>query len=290
MKILITGAGGQIGQQAAVSFKKKGAQVICLERGQIDLADSSATRAVIEKHRADWVLNCAAYTKVDKAEEERDLAFQVNRDGAEAVAQGVAEYGGKLVHLSTDFVFDGQQSRPYREEDAAKPVNVYGLTKLAGEGRVLATLPEAVILRTAWVYGIHGHNFPKTILRLAAEREELSVVDDQIGTPSAAPDICNAIWGLINAESSGIFHFTNEGVASWYDFAVEIVGEARRVGLPVKTRLVKPISSRDFPTQAVRPAYSVLSKEKIRPLLEPGIAYWRDSLFDIVRALGAAPR
>ncbi|WJW76724.1 dTDP-4-dehydrorhamnose reductase [Thiohalobacter sp. IOR34] len=278
MKILVTGAAGQLGRELLLMLQAAGEEAVGIDRAELDLSRPERVAEGIAAQGADWVIHCAAYTQVDKAEEERELAFRINRDAARAVAQGVRASGGRLLHVSTDFIFDGAQSRPYREDDAANPLGVYGQSKWEGEQAVREVLPEAVILRTAWVYGAHGHNFVKTMLRLAAEREELRVVDDQVGTPAWTADIATAIRALIGAGASGTWHFTNEGVASWYDFAESILGLGRELGFPVKARGVRPIPTSDFPTPAKRPPWSVLSKRKIRGLLDHDIPHWRQSL------------
>ena len=276
--ILITGAGGQLGRETVLALKASGESYIGIDRDELDFSSPDLVAAAIADYAADWVINCGAYTAVDKAEEERDLAFTVNRDAARAVAEGVKLSGSRLLHVSTDFIFGGEKSRPYNESDETNPLGVYGQSKLEGEQAVRDVLPEAVILRTAWVYGAHGHNFVKTILRLAAERSELRVVDDQIGTPSWTGDIVKAIQSLIKAKAAGTYQFTNEGVTSWYDFAVEIVASARQAGFPIVAETIRPIPTEDFPLPAKRPAYSVMSKVKIRGILDYEIPHWRDSL------------
>jgi len=285
MKILVTGAAGQLGRELVLMLEAVGEEVVGIDRQELDLSRPETVAEGIAAHGADWVIHCAAYTQVDKAEEERELAFRINRDAAGAVAQGVRDCGGRLLHVSTDFVFDGEQSSPYKEEDAANPLSVYGWSKWEGEQAVREALPEAIILRTAWVYGVHGHNFVKTMLRLASEREELRVVDDQIGTPSWTADIAAAIRALIEAGVTGTYHFTNEGVASWYDFAERILSLGRELGFPVKARRVRPIPTSDFPTPAKRPPYSVLSKQKIREVLGYEIPYWQHSLERMLKEL-----
>ncbi len=285
MKFLVTGATGQLGRETVLALQAAGRDVTGVGRAEIDLARPETVAERIAAQRADWVIHCGAYTQVDKAEQEREQAFRVNRDSAGAVAEGVASYGGRLLHVSTDFIFDGKQSRPYAEDDAPHPLGVYGQSKWEGEQAVRVRLPDAIILRTAWVYGQHGHNFVKTMLRLAAEREELRVVDDQIGTPAWTADISRALPALIEAEASGVFHFTNEGVASWYDFASAIIANGRDLGLPLKVKKLSPIPSVDFPTPAKRPSYSVLSKLKIRQLLDYPIPHWRASLTEMMQSL-----
>ena len=285
MKFLVTGADGQLGSELCGRLRAAGHAPIAFTHREADFTQAAALRAAISAQRADWVVNCAAHTQVDKAESEADLAFVVNRDGAAALAEAIAGYGGRLLHLSTDFIFDGVQSHPYREDATANPLGVYGRSKWEGEQAVRAALPDAVILRTAWVYGAHGHNFVKTILRLAGEREELSIVDDQVGSPSWTGDIADAVLALIEQDARGCYHFTNEGVASWYDFAVAIVAEARALGMPLRVQRVKPIPTAGYPTPARRPAYSVLDKQKIRAALGAPIPHWRESLVKMLQEL-----
>lgn len=288
MKILVTGAAGQLGSDAVRALQGDGESCVALSRVELDLASTGRVADVIADYAADWVINCAAYTAVDKAEEEPELAFAVNRDAARQVAVGVSRYGGRLLHVSTDFVFGGDRARPYHEDDATGPLGVYGQSKLEGECAVREVLPESVILRTAWVYGVNGHNFVKTILRLASERQELRVVDDQLGSPSYTEDIVNAIRALMRADASGTWHFTNEGVASWYDFSCEIVALGEQYGLPVVAERVLPIPTEDFPLPATRPASSIMSKKKIRGILGYDIPHWRTSLRTMIEKLAAS--
>jgi dTDP-4-dehydrorhamnose reductase len=190
-----------------------------------------------------------------------------------------------MLHVSTDYVFDGLQQRPYRETDATGAKSVYGRSKLAGERAVLATLPDAIVLRTAWVYGVRGKNFVKTMLRLAASGQELRVVSDQTGTPTAAADIAQAIAGLTNCDTRGVYHFTAAGETTWYGFAVAILEEARRIGFRVRTESVVPISTDEYPVAATRPPYSVLDTTKIQSCLDRPVPAWRDSLRDMLKEL-----
>jgi dTDP-4-dehydrorhamnose reductase len=254
MKVAVTGAAGQLGTDLCRRLRDSGHEAVALARRDLDLAHPEQVRETISALAPDWVVNCAAYTQVDRAESEVDQAFAVNRDGARALAQAVARTSGRLLQVSTDFVFDGSQSHPYREEDAASPLGVYGRSKWEGEQAVLDCLPEALIVRTAWVHGAHGHNFVKTILRLASERERLTIVDDQVGSPSWTGDIAVALVRLMEQQAGGIFHYTNEGVASWYDFAWAILEEARGLGLLVKDCELVPIPTSAYPTPARRPA------------------------------------
>jgi len=283
MKILVTGARGQLGREAVLAFTAEGYEVTGIGREELDLADADGLADSIAAYQADWVINCAAYTQVDLAEEEPELAFAVNRDAARAVAQGAQQNHSRLLHISTDFIFGGDQATPYREEDKGDAPSIYGRSKWEGEMAVKAVMPQALILRTAWVYGMHGNNFVKTMLRLMAERDELKVVDDQIGTPSWTGDIVRAMQALIENDATGIYHFTNEGVASWYDLAYEILSVASSLGYPVQTKQLHPIPSSEWPCAAQRPAYSVLGKEKIRKALGYDIPHWRQSLHRMLK-------
>jgi len=278
MKVLVTGAFGQLGSEVVSCFRRQGHAVVAPAKRDLNLLRHDQITHTVATHKPDWVINCAAYTQVDKAESEAATAFRINRDGAECLAQAVARYGGRLLQVSTDYVFDGLQERPYRETDATAPKSVYGRSKLAGEQAVLAALPGAIVLRTAWVYGVRGRNFVKTMLRLAATGQTLRVVDDQKGTPTAAADIAQAIAGLTNCDSSGVFHFTAAGETTWYGFAVAILEEASRIGFRVRTQTVVPISTAEYPVPAARPACSVLDTAKIQPCLDKPAPAWRDSL------------
>ena len=285
MKILVTGANGQLGHETLLMLQNKGINAVGIGRKELDFSQPEKVAKYIASQRADWVINCAAYTQVDKAEDDTELAFRVNRDAAKAVAEGVQRYAGRLLHISTDFIFDGKQSHPYKENDPARPLGVYGQSKWEGEQAVREILPQAIILRTAWVYGVFGNNFVKTILRLGSEREELGVIDEQLGSPSSTVDISQAMYALIEKECTGVYHFTNEGVASWYDFAQAIVEEARSLEFDLKIKRLKPIPTHAYPTPAARPAYSVLSKEKIRGILDYPVPHWRTSLKTMLKKL-----
>ncbi len=289
MKVLVTGAGGQLGREAMLAFGAQGYDVTGIDRGELDLVAVERVAEAVAAHRADWVVHCAAYTQVDRAEEEPERAFAINRDAAGAVAQGAQRSGSRLLHVSTDFIFGGRQATPYREDAEGDALGVYGQSKWEGEQAVRAALPQALILRTAWVYGVHGHNFVKTMLRLATERDELRVVDDQIGTPTWTGDIVRAMQALMGKNAEGICHFTNEGVASWYDFAQAIIEQAKARAMPLKTTRVLPIPTADYPTPARRPAYSVLDKTRTRALLDYDIPHWRTSLATMLDQLENTP-
>lgn len=283
MKILVTGATGQLGREAVLAFGREGHDVTGIGRKELDLAGGGDVAAGIEAHRADWILNCAAYTQVDRAEQEPEAAFAVNRDAARAIAIGARRAGSRLLHLSTDFVFGGDQGRAYLETDNADPCSVYGQSKWQGEQAVREVDSHALILRTGWVYGVHGNNFVTTMLRRMAEMEEIRVVDDQIGTPTWTADIVRAMLVLMEQDAGGTYHFSNEGVASWYDLAQAIYAFATSSGGRVRTERVRPIPGSQWPCAARRPAFSVLNKEKIRPLLGYDIPHWRDSLQRMLR-------
>lgn len=277
MKILVTGVTGQLGGEVAAEFKRLGHEVIASDRRVLDFLQPAQAAAVV-RAQPDWVINCAAYTQVDKAESESAQALTVNRDTPAQLAQAVADYDGRMLQLSTDFVFDGTQNRPYLEDDATNPLGVYGRSKLEGEQVVQRVLPDAIILRTAWVYGVHGHNFVKTMLRLASAGKPLRVVSDQRGSPTWTTDIVAAIVALVDRQATGVFHFTAAGETSWHGFASAILEEAAAAGFTIKTEHVVPIATTEYPTAATRPAYSVLNTDKISALLPFPIPAWRDSL------------
>ncbi len=274
-----------MGRELELFLRDEGKGVIGIDRDELDFSEPHTVAAAIAGYGASWVINCAAYTAVDDAESNRELTFRINRDSAGAVAEGAKRCGARMLHISTDFIFDGKKSQPYTEEDRANPLSVYGQSKWEGEQVILNVLPDATIVRSSWIFGAHGNNFVKTILRLASERDELQVIDDQIGTPSWTADIAGTILTLIDADASGIYNFTNEGVATWYDFAETIVNTARDLGYPLKAKIVRPIPTTSFPTPATRPHYSVLSKRKIRNLLATDIPHWRQSVETMLNQL-----
>ena len=285
MRVLVTGATGQLGSEVANGFRRSGHEVIAPARQELDFSYPEQLAVTARTLQADWVINCAAYTQVDKAESDAQQAFIVNRDSPEQLARAVADYGGRMLQVSTDFIFDGAQRRPYLETDPPNPLGVYGRSKLEGEQAVQRVLPDAVVLRTAWVYGVHGHNFVKTMLRIAAAGKPLRVVSDQVGTPTWTTDIAATIAALVAREASGTFNFTSAGETSWHGFASAILDEGAKAGFDIKTETVVPIPTSDYPTPATRPAYSVLNTEKIRPLLPAPIPDWRDSLKKMLQEL-----
>lgn len=287
MRVLVTGGNGQLGTEVVREFNRLGHEVLAPLPEEMDFLDPDGVAVRAAALQADWIINCAAYTQVDRAESEPAQAITINRDSAGRLAGAAAETGGRMLHVSTDFVFDGKQSRPYREDDEPRPLSVYGRSKWEGDRAVLDTLPGAVILRTAWVYGVHGHNFVKTMLRLAGEGKPLRVVDDQVGTPTWTADIVQAMVALVTADASGVFHFTAAGETSWCGFARAILEEAEQLGFDLKTRTVKAIPTSEYPTPATRPQYSVLDTRKIEPYLASPIPPWRDSLVNMLKELQA---
>ncbi len=274
MKALITGAGGQLGR-ALVATLPVDAKAITLASAALDITDRQAVDRAIAVHSPDVVINAAAYTTVDKAESEPARAMAVNGDAVGFLAEAARANGARFVHVSTDFVFDGRASQPLAPQAATNPLSTYGRTKLAGEHKAG---PEALIVRTAWVYADEGKNFAATMLRLMSERPEVRVVADQIGTPTYAPALASAIWGLDARRTMGVFHVTDSGVASWYDFAVAIYEEARAAGLLTQDVAIVPITTADYPTPAHRPAYSVLDTSTTRAALGTVAPHWRVNL------------
>ena len=279
--------GGQIG---AAVFKAAPQQheVVALTRAQLDIADSKAVARSLADIKADWVVNAAAHTAVDRAEDEPQLAKAVNDTAVGVLAAAAARENSRLLHLSTDFVFDGASGRAYTPNDATNPLSVYGATKLAGEHQVLAA-GRGIVLRTSWVYASAGKNFVLTMLKLMNERTQVNVVCDQIGSPTWAVSAAAAIWGLIDAAAEGgIYHWTDLGVASWYDFAVAIHEEALARGLLTRAAAVLPIPSAAYPTRAQRPSFSVLDTTQTRTLLKTPAQHWRHNLRKMLDELRAA--
>ncbi len=279
-KVLLIGAKGQVGQELQLTLPQLG-EVISISREELDLTNSEKIGQLIREIHPDYLVNAAAYTAVDKAETEPDLAYSINATAPKIMAESAEKIQAKFLHISTDYVFDGRKNTPYLETDLTNPLGVYGQSKLRGEEEIKTVNSQAIILRTAWVYGSYGKsNFVKTMLRLGKEREELKVVVDQVGSPTWSKDIAAAITHLlINADNpAGIYNFTNSGVASWFDLTKAIFEEAKISGIPLKIQRVIPITTAEYPTPAVRPAYSVLSGQKISQQLGYIPPYWRDSL------------
>ena len=282
--IWIIGNKGMLGQELSGLLTAQGIEQVGTDR-EVSILDPEALagfalEAQREGRRMSAIVNCAAYTAVDKAEDEAERARALNAEGPEHIARLAQRLGARFLHISTDYVFDGKASRPYREDDPTGPTGVYGKTKEEGERRVIAACPKAIIIRTAWLYGRHGPNFVYTMLRLMRERTELGVVADQRGTPTWAYDLAGAISTILRtaAPEPGIYHFTNEGETSWYDFACEIYTQARALGLLDHDVTIRPLTTDQYPTKATRPAYSVLSKEKIKRIFGLCIPQWNISL------------
>lgn len=292
MKILVTGANGQVGHELILALASDPRhQAIPLARTDLDISEPAATRAAMSRHAPDIVVNAAAYTAVDRAEQEPDRADAVNRRGPANLAAACLEHGVPLIHLSTDYVFDGKKEGEYREDDATAPLGVYGLTKLQGEEEIRATTARHLILRTSWVFGAHGANFVKTMLRLGRERRELRIVADQHGCPTPAADIAAVIMQLIDRigdrEGSvdwGSYHYCGEPATTWFDFAGAIFRQAESLsGLPAP-RLI-PIPTAEYPTPAKRPSNSVLSCEKLARSFGIAQPKWEDGLAAVLREL-----
>jgi dTDP-4-dehydrorhamnose reductase len=300
-RILVTAKNGQLGWELARS-QSENVEAIFFDSKELNICDAESVLEKIASLKPDLVINAAAYTAVDKAESDSEAAFLVNQQGAKNLALACKEFGTKLIHISTDFVFDAAKNTPYEPSDSTNPLGVYGASKLAGEKAVLEVLGEdASIIRTAWVYSLHGNNFVKTMLRLMAEKDQLGVVADQVGTPTNANNLAKAIWLLAEkmltkkseAEKltsdqgplSNVYHWTDLGTASWYDFAVAIQELALANGLLNKPIPIAPIKASQYPTPAKRPAYSVLDTSRLRETLEvPGI-HWRAALTSMLSDL-----
>ncbi|MEO6404350.1 MAG: dTDP-4-dehydrorhamnose reductase [Ferruginibacter sp.] len=273
--ILVTGADGQLGMEFRDLEKSfPYFNFIFVSRSELSITDRDALQKFLDANRIDVFINCAAYTAVDKAETEVEAAIQVNAIGAANVAEICRTYDCKLFHISTDYVFDGKATEPYREIDPVNPVNKYGFSKLEGERAVQDIYNAAIIIRTSWVYSMHGKNFVKTMVRLMQEKESIGVVNDQFGSPTYAADLAQAIMHIIEADDfvPGVYHYCNEGVISWYDFAVAIKN------LLKSKCMVNAISTNQYPTPAARPAYSVLSTEKFFKTFGIVIPHWQESL------------
>ena len=284
MNILITGANGQLGR----SLRRLGGvsthTYIFTDVAELDITDAAAVLRTVEERRIDVIVNCAAYTDVERAEEDEPTAELLNHKAAGNLAAAAKATGATLFHVSTDYVFDGTAHTPYTEDGTPSPLGAYGRTKLAGERAVMASGCRYLIFRTAWLYSEYGNNFLKTMLRLTSERDTLQVVFDQIGTPTYAGDLALAIFSIIESEryagNEGVYHFTDEGVCSWYDFATEIAAAAGHDSCHII-----PCHTSEFPTKAARPAYSVLDKTKIKTTFQMDIPHWREPMIYCLKQL-----
>lgn len=284
MNILITGCNGQLGNEMQLLEKENPQHTYYnTDVADLDITDEEAVRRFVTEHHIDGIVNCAAYTAVDKAEDNQALCHLLNADAPGYLAKAAEQRGGWMIQVSTDYVFDGTNHTPYTEADPVCPNSVYGRTKLAGEQAVMQACTKAMVIRTAWLYSIFGNNFVKTMIRLGKEKSELGVIFDQIGTPTYARDLAVAIFAAINqGVVPGIYHFSNEGTISWYDFTKAI---HRLAG--ITTCHVRPLHTAEYPTPASRPHYSVLDKTKIKQTYGIEIPYWEESLKECIESLNA---
>lgn len=285
MKVLLTGAGGQLGRMLCATAPA-GVVLDAYTSAQLDVSDLEEVSRVVLETRPDVIINAAAYTAVDRAEQEPQHAHAVNGNGPAHLAQAATQCGARLLHISTDYVFDGSASRPYRPLDACHPLGVYGASKRAGEEAVLSVASQGLIVRTSWLYAAQGNNFVLTMLRLMRERDELGVVADQVGSPTWVGSLAAALWTAAQRpQLHGLYHWADLGVASWYDFAVAIQEEALTLGLLTKAIPVRPLRSEEYPTPARRPAYSVLDSADARRDFEMAGMHWRAALRPMLKEL-----
>jgi len=295
MKILVTGKNGQLGSELQKTCPSN-VELICFGSKELDISNAEQVNELLITYSPDIVINAAAYTAVDKAETDTDTAYAVNEQGAANLANACKNIDAKLIHISTDFVFDGTSTMPYTASDATNPLGVYGASKLAGEQAINEILgSQATIVRTAWVYSVFGNNFVKTMLRLMSEKEQLGIVGDQVGTPTWAAGLANMLWALVakasseqvlNTENTAtILNWTDAGVASWYDFAVAIQELAIEQGLLAKSIPISAISAASYPTPAKRPAFSVLNKAQAEEISGVKTVHWRAQLKEMLTEL-----
>ena len=287
MRVLITGSNGQLGSEIKeLAFEYKNLECIFKDLPELDICDTDALNTFIIDQHINAVINCAGYTAVDKAEENPEIAEQVNSKGVLNLVNALEKVDGKLIHISTDYVFDGNHSQPYNESDSVSPIGVYGETKRAGELAVLNSSIDALVIRTSWLYSAYGNNFVKTMLRIGNKKKSIQVVSDQKGTPTYAKDLAKTCLDILSDASStnlskkgSLYHYSNEGVTSWYDFATAIM-EISNIDCKVIS-----IETKDYPTQARRPMYSVLDKSKIKSDFKVTIPHWRDSLANCIKKI-----
>jgi len=275
MNILVTGSNGQLGNEIRVASEAYNLfNYLFTDVAELDICNKQALEDFVRQHDIHTIVNCAAYTAVDKAEDDVDLCYRINRDAVRNIAQVAVMHNLKVVHVSTDYVFDGTSCIPVTENMPTAALGVYGKSKLEGENELLAICPTAVVVRTSWLYSSFGANFVKTMIKLGSERDVLNVIFDQVGTPTYAADLAQAILQMLSAKDfvPGVYHYSNEGVCSWYDFTINI---HRLAGVNCR---VNPIETKDYPTRTPRPHYSVLNKAKIKSVYGIEIPYWQDSL------------
>ena len=286
MKVLITGSNGQLGWELQRTAPDN-VSLLALNSKQLDITSQANVNQAIQQFQPNVLINTAAYTAVDNAEKEQEKAFAVNAMGAGIVAESAHNNGVRIIQISTDFIFDGEKSSPYLPEDRPNPLCIYGASKLEGEVLVCeASKYEALVLRTGWVYSAHGHNFVKTMLRLMNERDQISVVDDQVGTPTWAKGLAEAIWKFVELpDLKGTYHWTDAGVASWYDFAEIINSEALNIGILGQKISIKPIRTEEYKTAAIRPAYSVMDKTRTWSEVQLQSPHWHASVQKMLKEL-----
>ncbi|MBC2696589.1 MAG: dTDP-4-dehydrorhamnose reductase [Desulfobacteraceae bacterium] len=291
MKILIAGSKGQLGHELLIQGNNLGYEILPADLPDLDITDKTQVKHSLEKFQPFLVVNAAAYTNVDKAETEQNLAFAVNRDGPANLAEACAKFDIPLIHISTDFIFDGKKSSPYIESDSVSPLSIYGKSKQEGENEVRSRLKKHIILRTAWLYGVHGQNFVKTMLRLGRKKEVISVVADQFGSPTSAADLTDAVLQIISRIKKyngdinwGTYHYCGLGITTWHGFTEEILGLARQ-HISIKTKKVKSISTAEYLTKATRPCFSALDCNLIKKNFSINIKPWQDSLKIVIRRL-----
>ncbi|HBM10392.1 dTDP-4-dehydrorhamnose reductase [Pseudomonas sp. Choline-3u-10] len=294
MRILVCGAGGQVGHELINRASGYGLEALGMTRDNLDITDAGQVADLVSRLKPGLIINAAAYTHVDNAETHSERAYSVNRDGAERLAHAARQASIPLLHISTDYVFSGNAQTPYREEDEVAPTGVYGASKLAGEAAIQAVLDEHIILRTSWVYGVHGHNFVKTMLRLGCQRDALSVVADQYGCPTQAGSIADALLELAQRYAQngvlawGLYHYSGRSPCTWFDFAVEVFRQAEAKGMLAARPKVSPISTAQYPTPARRPAWSVLDCSKFETTFGIETHDWHDDLSIVLDALAEA--
>jgi len=285
--IWLIGNRGMLGQDVEIVLSKNNMDYLATDIN-VDITDYGRLERFIKGKNIDWIINCSAYTAVDKAEGEQKKAFKINADGVKNIARAEKLIRAKLIHISTDYVFDGQKKEPYLESDIPNPSGVYGKSKLEGEKNIKSILDRYFIIRTAWLYGKNGKNFVYTMLKLFKERDKIRVVSDQFGSPTYTADLANVISMIISKNSTdyGIYHYTNEGKISWFDFANEIYDISKEIGLVKNDVSMVPISTEEFPTKARRPVNSYLSKEKIKRAFGIRIRQWNEALREFLESLG----
>ena len=282
--IIVTGANGQLGREIRDLEKAyPSIRFYFFSREELNIGDDAQVEKIFTEIQPRFCVNCAAYTAVDKAESETEKAFLINALGAQNLAESSSKHNTRFIHISTDYVFDGNASEPYKEDHPTNPMGVYGASKLEGERLSLEAAPDCIIIRTSWVYSVYGNNFVKTMLRLLHAKPELNVVADQLGTPTYAHDLANAIMHIITTNNwvAGIYHFSNEGITTWFEFAKEIGS------LSNADCIVHPIATSQYPTAAQRPQYSVISKEKIKSIYDLNLLDWKESLSNCIERMPA---